>query len=418
MALPKHKLSYLAQNPLLIVPPKPPRYTLDQWYMTRRERFRFMDDQHQLADRLMLKAERIIDETSDETLKNRREVDHQLEVKVKDIEFQKHTLEQQKKDMEKEIEALVTYQDRIQKCQKTLTANALEICQKCVILREARLGFDLCHDEVEMELIREIQVMEGVQTMIIRLLEQVKEQIRRLRAMNYTLKIDLEDKGNVLFIDQYNARLKETDLNLSIYHGNAPLNPATISQEEWIAQTQKNIDAAAKELLVGKPLRAYVDTLLNQMVEDLRTQYDTVNKAFMRRIGEYKETKTKLENQHFETVRQVNEMQQTIYNLQAALAQKEGFMGLAHTRLGNRCQRANAELCRDEAEIYLVNEVATIQKSVTELQKMMLDAQASLRYLLRLQVQLEEEINVKVNSLKIDEVDCMTLRKSMDYHSF
>nr|XP_024214648.1 tektin-1 isoform X2 [Halyomorpha halys] len=346
MALPKHKLSYLAQNPLLIVPPKPPRYTLDQWYMTRRERFRFMDDQHQLADRLMLKAERIIDETSDETLKNRREVDHQLEVKVKDIEFQKHTLEQQKKDMEKEIEALVTYQDRIQKCQKTLTANALEICQKCVILREARLGFDLCHDEVEMELIREIQVMEGVQTMIIRLLEQVKEQIRRLRAMNYTLKIDLEDKGNVLFIDQYNARLKETDLNLSIYHGNAPLNPATISQEEWIAQTQKNIDAAAKELLVGKPLRAYVDTLLNQMVEDLRTQYDTVNKAFMRRIGEYKETKTKLENQHFETVRQVNEMQQTIYNLQAALAQKEGFMGLAHTRLGNRCQRANAELCR------------------------------------------------------------------------
>lgn len=74
----------------------------------------------------------------------------------------------------------------------------------------------------------------------------------------------------------------------------------TITQEEWIAQTQKNIDAAAKELLVGKPLRAYVDTLLNQMVEDLRTQYDNVNKAFMRRISEYKETKTKLENQHFE----------------------------------------------------------------------------------------------------------------------
>ena len=49
---------------------------------------------------------------------------------------------------------------------------------------------------------------------------------------------------------------------------------------------------------------------------------------------------------HLQTVRQVNEMQQTVYNLQSAIAEKEGFMGLAHTRLGNRCQRANAELCR------------------------------------------------------------------------
>ena len=88
------------------------------------------------------------------------------------------------------------------------------------------MGFDLCHDEVEIELIREIQIIKGVQGMIIKLLEQVKEQIRRLRAMNYTLKIDLEDKGNVLLIDKHNARLKETDLNLSIYHGKLPLNPA------------------------------------------------------------------------------------------------------------------------------------------------------------------------------------------------
>ena len=132
MAVPSLKLSHQIQNPL---PPKPPRYTYDQWYAANKDRIRFMDDQHQLADRIMLKAERLIDEAADETLKNRREVDHQLEVKVKDIEFQKDTLEQQKKDMDKEIEALSTYQERILNCQKTLTGNALEICQKCIILR-------------------------------------------------------------------------------------------------------------------------------------------------------------------------------------------------------------------------------------------------------------------------------------------
>lgn len=35
---------------------------------------------------------------------------------------------------------------------------------------------------------------------------------------------DLEDKDNVLKIDQHNLELKETDLSLSMYHGYTPLD--------------------------------------------------------------------------------------------------------------------------------------------------------------------------------------------------
>lgn len=48
----------------------------------------------------------------------------------------------------------------------------------------------------------------------------------------------------------------------------------------------------------------------------------------------------------------------------------------------------------------------------------MSQAEASLRFLLKTQIQLEEDINVKTNTLKIDEVECMTLRQSMDYHAY
>jgi tektin-1 len=34
----------------------------------------------------------------------------------------------------------------------------------------------------------------------------------------------------------------------------------------------------------------------------------------------------------------------TIGKLEKGLAEKEGYMALAHTRLGNRCQRIGAEL--------------------------------------------------------------------------
>lgn len=94
------------------------------------------------------------------------------------------------------------------------------------MIRETRLGMDLCEDDVEVELHREMEVIRGVQGMIARLLEEVKEQLRRLRATNYTLKRDLEDKSAVLEIDRENSRLKETGLNLALYHGPAKLDPA------------------------------------------------------------------------------------------------------------------------------------------------------------------------------------------------
>lgn len=92
--------------------------------------------------------------------------------------------------------------------------------------REGRLGIDLCIDNVEIELRKELEIIEGARNMLQCCLEQVKEQIRRLRAMTYTLVRDLEDKTNVLAIDKHNAALKETSLNLSLYTGRASLNPA------------------------------------------------------------------------------------------------------------------------------------------------------------------------------------------------
>lgn len=74
----------------------------------------------------------------------------------------------------------------------------------------------------------------------------------------------------------------------------------TVTDEEWAMYTQENIDRAAKELVAGRPIRSYINQLLKQVIEDLIKQYNITNEAFRKRIEEYKETKSKLENQHFE----------------------------------------------------------------------------------------------------------------------
>ena len=81
-------------------------------------------------------------------------------------------------------------------------------------------------DDVERELRKECQVIVGVENLLVRILEQTQEQIRRLKSTLYFMDHDLEDKDNNLKIDNHNLSLKETSYNLSLYHGNAPLDPS------------------------------------------------------------------------------------------------------------------------------------------------------------------------------------------------
>lgn len=160
----------------------------------------------------------------------------------------------------------------------------------------------------------------------------------------YYMDHELEDKENNLRIDRHNLTLKETSLNLSLYHGNARLDPSyeslhsiwiktlmiflqfmqsasgffflistyvnlvlnislsfrTITLAEWEMQTNNNIIAASKEVNSARPMRCYIDTILKQIIDDLKAQKEATDEAFRKRIEETKEAKTKLELQHSE----------------------------------------------------------------------------------------------------------------------
>ncbi|XP_056632646.1 tektin-1 [Diorhabda sublineata] len=412
------KQTTLYHHSLVVVPPPPAKFTLSEWHLNNSFRNRICLDQQKLADSIITEIDRSIDEVQDKTDLNKREVDHNLKEKIKDIEFIKSEIEIQRKEVCKEEENLKMYMERIKDCLEACQKNGLEIVRKCIILREGRIGIDFCYDEVDRELKKELSVLEGGISLLNRTLQEANEQIRRLRSTFYFMDRDLTDKSTTHKIDSLNSTLTNTSLNLSIYHGFSPLDPANITLQEWEKFTQESINKAAKEIACARQLRSYVDILLKQAIDDMDMQCNATNNAFRRRIEEIKDIKMRMEVQHSEVMRQANEMTRTITKLEKALVEKEGYMALAHTRLGNRAQRPGVELCKDLVEIALVNEVAELRGNCAILQQKMAEAQASLRYLLKTQIQLEEDINIKTNSLKIDEVDCMSLRQAMDYHSF
>ncbi|KAG6802019.1 tektin-1 [Apis mellifera caucasica] len=405
-------------RPLELVPPPPLKFTLYQWHLNNRHRYRCSEAQQELADRLLNESQRICELSSETVKNNKEETDHRLKEKIGDIEFRKKELLRIRKEVILEIDTLSIYKERIMDALSSIRKSALIICEKCLVFREQRLGIDLVHDDVEKELIKECEVIRGVENLLVRTLEQTQEQIRRLKATLYYMDHELEDKENNLRIDKHNLTLKETSLNLSIYHGSSRLDPSTIELNEWEMQTNNNIMIASKEINCAITLRCYIDTIIKQAIDDLNEQKNATNEAFRHRIEETKEAKTKLELQHSEIMRQAEEMKENITRIEKSIAEKECFLALAHTRLGNRCQRPGLELTRDLVENNLVKEVYDLRDVMSKLQATMFEAQASLRYLLKTQIQIEEDINVKTNTLKIDEVDCMTLRQSMFYHVY
>lgn len=408
----------LSEQALVCMPPRTAKFTLSEWKMSNDQRCRNAEDQQQLAERIIGECNRISEETAERAEILKATVDRRIDERIGDVEFNKKELQNQRKEIYYELESLGVYKTRLQDCLTALQSNALTICQKCLMLRDGRIGIDLVVDQVEHALQQEITTILGGQSLLKRTLEQLNEQMRRLRATRYLLDRDLQYKQGAIDIDKSSLSLKPTDLCLSVYEGYSNLDPANISADEYNAYSGKNIQLAAREVTSARPIRILVDTILKQVIDDLWAAYNKCNHEFRERITDTKLAKAKLEDMHRETTQKISQMMDTILKLQKALSDREGNTALAHTRLGRRAQRVGAELVRDPPGQALYYECEMLRHSTEQLQQMLNEANSSLRYLLQTQIQLEEDINVKMNTLKIDEVDCMTLRATMDYHAY
>ncbi|XP_062540455.1 tektin-1 [Armigeres subalbatus] len=408
----------ISNQNLVIFGPGRPKYTPRDWDLNNRTKNAFSLNQQTLAERIVCESERLIDETKFTTELNKNESDFRLKERIEDIRFRLDELKKQKKDAHIEEEALKVYKQRTLDAINTLREIAVPICQKCFIMREMRQGVDLVLDDVDRELRRELSVINGAIELLHKLMEQGIEQLRQLRAAIYLLDRDLSNKEKSIQIDEKNVELRHNQMGMKVYDGLVPLDPYNNTDPEWIEVTNTNIENTAKEINSAQTLRSYIDQVLKQAAEDIRHQVGRTNAAYCKRIAEVRYTKTKLENVHKETVHQVNELTRTVTKLEKEIAEKEGYVALAQVRMANRAHRPGIELCKDNVYNSLKKELAALRETVAKLDQMLVQSRSTLRYLLNTQVMQEEEINLKTNSLKIDEVDCMTLRESLNFQNF
>uniref|UniRef100_A0A8C0YS36 Tektin n=1 Tax=Cyprinus carpio carpio TaxID=630221 RepID=A0A8C0YS36_CYPCA len=242
--------------------------------------------------------------------------------KIHDIKFWRQELDQKFEEMVQEIETLIIFKSRVERALESCS-EPLQVTLQCLTERQKRVAIDLVHDEVEEELLKEKEVIEGVMVLLQRTLEQINEQIRLIRSVKYYLEKDLQDKFQAERIDDFCALLTNASTNLN--RGNSDFSSAGKAEKE------KNNSLS---------LRALVDSLLEQTASDMRRQYEATGRAFELRIEETKTAKTQLENQLNE-VRETANQEKNLESLRLAIAEKEAPLKVAQTRLSSRSQRPN-----------------------------------------------------------------------------
>ncbi|XP_035198689.1 tektin-1 isoform X2 [Oxyura jamaicensis] len=396
---------------------EPPKFHPSEWHVANKMQCASTESQKSSSERMIAESQRLVDEIEKTTQKTRNDVNKKIEQRLEEIKFWRQELDNKLEQIVNETEVLLTFKIRLEKALESCK-QPLAIAQKCLLNRQSRVGIDLVHDEVEQELVKEVEVLQGVIALLERTLEQTSEQIRLNRSAKYNLEMDLKDKFTALMIDNYCASLTNNTPDVRYADNTVKIEGNFIGPEDWIDFSNINVEKADKQRNNSLSLRALIDSILSQTANDMHKQYEMVNVAFRNRVKEVRDAKHKLEILLALVMDETALQEKNIAALKKAIADKEGPVKVAQTRLEARNHRPNVELCYDTVQYRLISEVQEITNNIQRLKDTLAQAETELKGLSRRQLSLEEEIQVKANTLYIDEVLCMQMRESVCINNF
>ncbi|XP_006100718.1 tektin-1 [Myotis lucifugus] len=390
----------------------PPKFLPSEWHLANKSQYHKAEAERSRSERLVAESQRLVDEIDKSTRKSQSDVNKKLEQRLEEVKFWKKELDDKLEQLVYATEDLLAYQTRLRKALESLK-EPLHITQRCLEYREQRVGIDLVHDEVEEELLKEYEMIQGVIALLTRTLEETTEQIRLNRSAKYYLEKDLKDKFVALTIDDICFSLNNNSPNIRYSENVVRVEPNSVSLEDWLDFSNTNVEKADKQRNNSLMLKSLVDRVLSQTASDLRKQCDVVDTALKNGLKDTKDARDKLAGHLAKVMEEIASQEKNIEFLEKAILDQEGPAKVAHTRLGTRTCRPNVELCRDMAQYRLIREVHEITHNIARLKETLAQAQMELKGLNRRQLALQEQIQIKENTIYIDEVLCVPMRKSI-----
>ncbi|XP_066188552.1 tektin-3 [Sylvia atricapilla] len=387
------------------------RHTLDDWHRSNMTNYKESETTRHNAERLRADLNRAIKDVYQQGKRSQGESTQNLGERVNDIEYWKSELCIELDAMIRETNSLADMQKRLERALAD-TEGPFQVAHKCLLNREKRMGIDLVSDDVEKQLIEEIKIIRSCRERLQQCLDTVNAQLMCNKEARQELEKDLADKQLGHHIDSKCYQMKNTSRGLHFFKGVERIDATVSVPETWATFTDNNIFRSQSARAASAKLRASTESLLMGTADEMWRQFSKVNDAFTSRITEIANAKSKIQTHLAKTRQEIFQIETKIQVIQKTIRDKEAQLKVAQTRLDERTRRPNVELCRDAAQLRLVQEVNEINETLRNLHQCLRASEDMLQMLVRSKGVLEHDLVVKNNSLFIDQERCMGMRKS------
>ncbi|XP_037005542.2 tektin-2 isoform X1 [Artibeus jamaicensis] len=447
------------------------RFRLPDWHTNAQLLSTNAELKRDASHQIRQEARVLRNETNNQTIWDEHDNRTRLAERVDTVNRWKEMLDKCLTDLDAEIDALTQMKES---AEQNLQAKnlPLDVAIECLTLRDSRRDIDVVKDPVEEELHKEVEVIDATKKALQQKISQTFEKLCLLQEVRQQLNSDHRGKMETLDIDRgcLSLNLKSPNISLKINPTRVPNGSSTLQQWDEFSQFNKNrAEAEMKEarelreaifltiaevadhspdpappgLTGGQSVHSCLSLLFpvatwppNPALErhpqvvmsfhsflpgplpvlqtnnELEAQRVATEFAFRKRLREMEKAYSELKWQEKNTLEEIAELQEDIRNLEEDLRRKLLDLKLCHTRLESRTYRPNVELCRDQAQYGLTDEVHQLEATIAALKQKLAQAQDALDALYKHLARLQADIACKANSMLLD-TKCMDIRRKL-----
>lgn len=385
------------------------RYSSNEWRTRNQQTVQTTNSVLDKADKNRFSATTEFQRLTATVNKTQNETTEKLRQRSQVICKWKSTLENAIRAMTDEIFMVDEDRNRLRKALVTLGIPEC-IVRECIEKRCGRPDTELVRDTSEEELVNELALIAEIKRQLQKILQDFEAQQQENRSAKKRLEFDWSDKQEAYDIDTINLGLNNHSRTVMFHVGAIRQPPEQSSEKYWEHFSQETLEECEKCRQRSAALRSTLNTILLNGARDIRSQADIVEKSLTSRINCTQEAVQRFENDLHRVLHDLAETETRIDQLHGRIRSFDAAMKVAQTRMHNRSYRPNVESCRDVAQQHLIDEVHTIQSSVTAMLHELTAAEETKEALVGVRGTLEREIMLKRRTLFVDRDRCMTLR--------
>ncbi|XP_034560480.1 tektin-2 [Notolabrus celidotus] len=395
------------------LPAKPGlHHSVSEWYSNNHQLSSTAQHERHVSNVIRQEGRSLRNETNCQTTWDESDTSRRLSDRAWDVARWRDVLESCAQKVDEEMEALTLSKEQTEQA-LAATDVPQEVTSECLTLRDGRRGYELVTDPVDEQLKKEAQLIERVQRVLQQHIDKAFEQLCVLQEVRHQLTADLQNKMDALDIDMSCLSLTIKSPQISLKPNPTRIPSGSSTPQEWVQFSQYNVARAQEAMQVSQQMREDMSLTTAQLQNELDTQRRATEFAIRKRNHHEEQARDELQWQIKNTEDEMAEMERDIHGLDADMLAKTASLKLAHTRLENRTNRPGMDLCRDEVQHGLVNEVHQLETTIMALKQKLSEAQNSLQKTKLHHSRMLQDLSRKQEALSLEQRSINTRTRLM-----